>query len=364
MIAHALATADVIQGVNPNLPPVFSLRHLAHLADTDYGLLRTIASRVHDEPYRLFRIRKRPSYDGEVRYRVIAVPDPGLKKTQRWIAQSILSHMRPHPASVAFSKGNRLVDAVRPHCGARWIVEMDIRNFFESVTEISVYRIFHSLGYQPLVALEMARICTRLGSPTPARRKPHWLSHHHYDTISSYNVGRLGHLPQGAPTSPMLANLAVQAFDQSIEEIARHFGVIYTRYADDLTFSTDDRGFDRGSCRLLIGQTSFVMGRHGFSPNITKTSILTPGSRKLVLGLLVDGQAPRLTREFREKMRQHLYYLSAEGAGPSAHARHLGFAAIRGLKNHVYGLAMFARQIELAYGEECLKRLNMVEWPV
>lgn len=364
LLAHAVATADIIQGVNPDLPPVFSLRHLAHLAEADYGLLRAIASRVHNEPYSLFRIRKRPSYNGEVRYRVIAVPSPGLKKTQRWIAQSILAHIRPHPASVAYSKGDRLVAAVQPHCGACWIVKMDIRNFFESVTEISVYRVFRSLGYQPLVALEMARICTRLGSPTPARMTLRWLSHQHYDTIRSYNEVRLGHLPQGAPTSPMLANLAVRRFDHSVEEIARHFGVIYTRYADDLTFSTNDKGFDRAKCRSLIGQISSVMGQHGFSPNITKTSIQTPGSRKLVLGLLTDGHAPRLTREFRQKMRQHLYYLSSESRGPVAHAQHLGFVALRGLKHHVYGLAMFARQIDPAYGEECLEKLNAVDWPV
>lgn len=364
VVAHALATAEYIRAVSPALPPVFTLRHLAHLADADYGLLRTITSRVHDEPYRLFRIRKRPSYDGEMRFRVIAVPDPGLKKTQRWIAQSILAHVRPHPSSVAFSKGDRLVDAVQPHCGARWIVKMDVRNFFESVSEISAYRVFHSLGYQPLVSMELARICTRLGKPTLARTRPRWRSSGERSVIQSYNEPRLGHLPQGAPTSPMLSNLAVREFDRTVEEIARKFEVIYTRYADDLTFSTIDQNFNRDRCRSLIGKVSAAMGEHGFSPNVTKTSIQTPGSRKLVLGLLVDGPTPRLTREFRNKMRQHLHYLSSSTIGPSEHAKHLGFTAIRGLKNHVYGLAMFARQVDRPYGEECLEMLNSVDWPV
>jgi hypothetical protein len=120
VVANAIAAAEAIVAANPALTPVFTLKHLAHLADVDYGLLRSITSRAHEDPYRIFRIRKRPSYEGEERFRIIAVPDPGLLRVQRWITQAILSKARPHAASVAYSKGDRLVAAAEPHCGCRW----------------------------------------------------------------------------------------------------------------------------------------------------------------------------------------------------------------------------------------------------
>jgi RNA-directed DNA polymerase len=77
---------------------------------------------------------------------------------------NVLEHMSPHPASMAFSRGNSIRDAAAPHSGARWLIKMDIMNFFESVTERQVYRVFEDIGYEPLVAFELARLCTRLGA--------------------------------------------------------------------------------------------------------------------------------------------------------------------------------------------------------
>src|SRR5690554_5209992 len=83
VLNNALAAGEHIAAINPDLPPVLTLRHLAHLAGVDYGPLRAITSRANLEPYRIFRIRKRPSYPDEVRFRIIAVPAPVLLKTQR-----------------------------------------------------------------------------------------------------------------------------------------------------------------------------------------------------------------------------------------------------------------------------------------
>jgi hypothetical protein len=287
-------------------------------------------------------------------------------KVQRWITQRILTHAHPHSASVAFSKGDRLVAAAKPHCRARWIMKIDVSNFFESISEKTVYDVFVSLGYQPLVSLEMARICTRLGVATRFRTKKRWLIHDDGSRwkIHRYSSRRMGHLPQGAPTSPMLANLAVRKMDESIRMLAAENGLIYTRYADDITLSTKQNDFARDRCVSVIGSVYAIIAKFGLSPNIAKTTVLSPGSRKLVLGLLVDGREPRLPRRFRGLMRQHLYYLSDPRFGPAKHAQNRGFGSILGLKNHVYGLAMFARQIEPEYGQLCLRTLNSVDWPI
>lgn len=162
----------------------------------------------------------------------------------------------------------------------------------------------------------------------------------------------------------MLANLAVRKLDELIEEIATKCGMIYTRYADDLTLSTKDMTFNRDQAGIVIGKIYAAMGLYGLSPNITKTNILSPGSRKIVLGLLVDGEKPRLSRDFRNLMRQHLHYLGSLKHGPAEHASKRGFSSIRGMKHHIYGLATYARQIEESYGIECIAALNKIEWPI
>jgi RNA-directed DNA polymerase len=373
IVANAIAAASQLKIAS--LPPVFTLAHLAQQAGVDYGVLRCVAQRSPNEGYRIFRIRKRPAHTGERRYRQIAVPAPQLMKAQRWITQAILSKAAAHSASVAFSKGDKLVDAAAAHCRCKWLVKMDVRNFFESINEIAAYRVFRSLGYQPLVSLEMARISTRLAGRSHRRATDRWRVNawrhmeHRWSEIEAYQAYRddpgplLGHLPQGAPTSPMLANLAMREFDAKVAEIANQHGMIYTRYADDLSFSTD-QAITKADCSRVIGKVYKLMGAIGLSPNVTKTRVSPPGSRKIVLGLLVDGAKPRLSREFRALMRLHLHYLLNDDVGPVRHAKARGFVSVVGFRNHLRGLATYARQVDVDYGDGLLRELDNVAWPV
>src|SRR5205823_5981263 len=102
-------------------------------------------------------------------FAVYGVRNVSLMQVQRWIAQRILALGRPHTASFAYAKGNSIKDAAALHCGCRWLIKLDVRRFFESISEIAVYHVFCRLGYQPLVAFELARICTRIGRRTPAQ---------------------------------------------------------------------------------------------------------------------------------------------------------------------------------------------------
>ena len=365
IVSSARKIGEAIVAVHPDLPPIFTLRHLAHLSDVDYGFLRAVVARRGIDPYRVFKVRKR-AVPGESfrRFRVICVPSPSLMQVQQWICKNILALIRPHASSVAYSKGNKLVEAARVHCEARWLIKMDVRNFFESINEIAVYRVFRACGYQALVAFELTRICTRIGDTSGRKNADRWAVTKKRDGIPDYaRVWKMGHLPQGAPTSPMLANLAVRNFDLRLENLADENGLYYTRYADDITLSSA-ADLKRSIAGRLIGQITHSMSRHGLSPNATKTRIVPPGARRVVLGLLIDGPTPRLTREFKLSMRQHLYYLEHEEVGPAAHAASRGFVAIAGMKNHLLGLAAFAKQIEPAYGDQVTARLLAVPWPV
>jgi hypothetical protein len=173
----------------------------------------------------------------------------------------------------------------------------------------------------------------------------------------------MGHLPQGAPSSPMLANLAVREFDVEVTQIADRYGLTFTRYADDLIFSTSSRDFTRKQCSLVVDEVYQAMWGAGLSPNITKTLVSPPGARKIVLGLNVEGETPHLPREFKDKLRQHLHFLLRPDVGPVHHARAKGFASTVGLKHHLQGLVSFARQIEPRYGRSCAESLALVAWP-
>ncbi|REG49003.1 RNA-directed DNA polymerase [Paraburkholderia sp. BL6669N2] len=364
----AVQTGKAIVRTDAQLEPVFTLRHLAYLTDCDYGLLRAIVGRSIQNPYRVFRVHKRPGPDGQKRYRTICAPDPQLLTVQRWLSTNVLNHASSsiHAASTAFAPGCTLLNAAEPHCGARWLIKVDVQNFFESISEIAAYRAFRGLGYQPLVAFEFARLCTRLGRKTSRRSHAQWrrAPWRRYK-IAAYNHDqyRIGHLPQGAPTSPMLANIAMHGADEALHALARSSGLTYTRYADDLTFSTTALDFNRELASIVVRSVYRILGEYGFSPNVAKTQIIPPRARKIVLGLLVDEPNPRLPREFREKMRMHLYYIKKDGVGPARHAANRGFTAVASLRNVLYGLAAFATQIEPQYGLSIRKELDAVAWP-
>src|ERR1700734_2518066 len=98
IINNAASIGDSIASKQSNLPPIFTLKHLAYLSDAPYSLLRVIVSRKLSDPYKTFRIKKRGS-QGEARYRNICVPDPELMRVQRWITKNVLANCEPHSAS-------------------------------------------------------------------------------------------------------------------------------------------------------------------------------------------------------------------------------------------------------------------------
>lgn len=162
----------------------------------------------------------------------------------------------------------------------------------------------------------------------------------------------------------MLANLVMREADTLMTTLADRLGLTYTRYADDLTFSTSDPKFDRQTAIKTVNEAYAILRRFGFTPNIAKTTIASPRSRKIVLGLQVDQDKPRLTRAFKMKMRMHMYYLERRDIGPLVHAERRGFSAVAGMRNHLMGLAAYAIQIEPEYGRNLRERLEALDWPV
>ncbi len=352
VLSEALEQAH--QSQRAGLPAILTLRHLSLRTETRYEDLRTYVETKQD-PYRSFRIRKRSG--GR---RLICVPSHPLMRVQRWLARNVLNRVPTHSASAAYAPGASAVRCARQHCGCRWLVKIDVRNFFESISEIQVFRVFRDLGYNSLISFELARLCTRRygGSPRLGRRV--WQATQKSYRIWQYTDRRIGHLPQGAPTSPMLSNLAMRGLDDRIADIANRLKFVYTRYADDLTLSAGEDGLDRAAVGHVIGEVNAALRSRGLMPNRRKSVVAPPGARKIVLGVLVDGHDPKLPRDFKRRLQLHAYYL--KNHGPVQHARKRGFRSILSLQRHVYGLLSHAHQVEPSFAAQVRKSLSDVDW--
>ncbi len=347
--------ALIVEGMrlrNLELPVVFTLGHVAAICDVPFRYLRDVVGRRFD-PYRVFNVKKR---DGN--YRQITVPNPMLMRVQRWIHQQILLSARISSISTAYGPGCGPVENASRHRGSRWLVKIDVRNFFESISERQVYHVFRSIGYPALLAFEFTRLCTRFSDGTDKRKYRRWRSNSESYSIDAYMAGPVGHLPQGAPTSPMLANLVCRGLDTQLERISQRYGGVISRYADDIVFSAIE--FNRARARKLISEVSSAILRLGFRRNETKTHVVPPGSRRIVTGLLVDSDEPRLTKRFRDVLRMHLFHARTKGI--RAHCEKRKFRSLLGFREHLRGLIAYARQVDPNFAEVCKTEFDALPW--
>lgn len=355
VLAAAVAQIQRVKSHKPPLPAILSLAHLARRAGVEYGVLWNYAARSATEPYLRFSIRKR---SGGLRR--ISVPEPDLKRVQSWLASQVLKNAPVHSASYAFGQGDSTVKCASKHCGAKWLVKIDIADFFGSISEIQVYRVFRSLGYAPLVSFELARICTDRVPQSEKYRLAAWRSKEKGYVVAPYQQKVLGRLPQGAPSSPALSNLAMRQLDEEIAAIAKKHGLTYTRYSDDMTFSTTGE-FSRARGTELIAQVAQALKEKGLFLNRRKSAIIPPGARKVVLGLLVDRQIPALPREFKEKLRQHLYHLGSKGI--DCHVARREFDSVGGAYRYLLGTINYANMVDAEFAAEMRTRFEKLPWP-
>lgn len=315
-----------------NAYPLLTLRHLARETGTEWGYLRSIVERRLNE-YSSIRRRKQ---DGS--FREISAPNPNLMHVQRWMLSNVLTGLQFHDAAFAYRRGLSIKHCAEVHVGANWLLKMDLHNFFGSIEESRVFVVLRRLGYPALLALEMARICTK-PITLPGMTKPRLSGR----GVEAYSTPNRGVLPQGAPTSGALANTIAFRLDTMLASIADEGGLTYTRYSDDLTFSSYE-GLSRTAVSKLILQIEHAISLAGFDVHKGKTRIVTPGARQIVLGLMLTPEAVRLLPEFRHQLDNHIRCV--ERYGPAAHANTRRFDSALSMINYVDGCLAFAVDIE------------------
>lgn len=337
VIEAALANSAIVE--TWGLASVLSLGHLAHQTGAPYNYLRSVVERARD-PYRTFEIRRRQGRTP----RLISSPDATLLYVQRWLLRRILSKVSPHASSYAYENGKSIRQCAQQHLGAKWLVKLDLHDFFHSIDERRVYQQFVTLGYGRLISFEMARICTRQatanGFPYSDRFRATCRPR---AAIPEYSSQLVGFLPQGAPTSGALANLVARSLDERLSIIARDHQLVYTRYADDIVLSALFP-FDRALACRVIRLARRAVEKSQFSLHDKKTHIVPPGARRIVLGLLVDGDRVRLSKNMRARIASHLY--GVENFGLRDHQVARGFSSLLGMVRYIDGMLSFAHDID------------------
>lgn len=212
-------------------------------------------------------------------YRTICSAKSELALYQKYILNNILNSISPDCHAMAYRKGVSVKDTAREHIGKEIVVKIDIKDFFHSVTEKMVYKVFdRNTSYDKSLKMLFTRLCT----------------------VDN-------HLPQGACTSPALANLAFKSIDEEISELCNKQRISYTRYSDDMYFS--GQGFNPYE---LIYSVKGILYRNKFSANDEKTRIYYQGVQQSVLGVCVNNKL-QMPKEYRKHIRQEMYYIKKYG---------------------------------------------------
>jgi retron-type reverse transcriptase len=262
--------------------------------------------------------------------REIWAPQPKLAAAQAWILENILSKIPVGPVAHGFVPGRSTVTNAAPHVKRAIVVNVDLRDFFPTITFPRVRGIFESLGYSPAVATVLALLSTE------APRREVEYSGKKYFVATGPRA-----LPQGACTSPAISNLAAWGLDRRLGGVAAKLGWTYTRYADDLTFSGDTlvpKGEKNPkSVGWLLARVRHVCEAEGFEVNEKKVRVQRRNAAQTVTGVVVN-EKPSTSRAERRKLRAILHHARFEGLEKQNRINHPNYVAW--LRGHVAYVSM------------------------
>lgn len=343
----AVLTAPVIR--EPVGPPRFGLPEIGDVGAlaswlnvsvdeldwfADHGLwLQRASPRLRH--YRVTRIPKRHSG-----FRVIEAPKERLATLQRRILDAILADVPAHPAAHGFVRGRSPFSFAAPHSLHDTVIRVDLKHCFEHITAAQVRAVFTAVGYRSATARCLAEICTTATA---------------FDDLPGddpFHAGLLRgrHVPQGAPTSPALVNLALRRLDFRIAGYAAKNGLAYTRYGDDLALSGDE---------VNVGQLLWVVRNvivdEGFTLHPEKVRVMGDHQRQQLAGLVVN-VGRRSRRSDFDELKALLHNATRTGARAQNRGAHADFRA------HVYGRIGWVATGSAARRRKLLALAAEVDW--
>jgi RNA-directed DNA polymerase len=254
-----------------------------YLGFSSYNELKAI---VYPSLSYLYRGFHTPKKNGE--FRLIEAPKKNLKKIQRFIANDLTNLYTPRNATHGFVKNRSIVTNATSHVDKKYILNLDLENFFGSIHFGRVCKMFqsHPLNLSYSVATVLAHLCCHNGK-----------------------------LPQGAPTSPIISNMISYRLDKQLQTLASNNRCTFTRYVDDITFSfTQTRGRLPKAIVILTRDLQLSLGNellklisdNGFKVNASKTRIASRSYRQEVTGIIVN-ERMNVSRRYIKQTRSMLY---------------------------------------------------------
>jgi retron-type reverse transcriptase len=258
--------------------------------------------------------------------RRLAAPMPRLARAQAWVLHEVLEKLPTEEPAHGFIKGRSTVTCARPHVGHDLVVNLDLSDFFPTITFGRVRGVFQRVGYSPAVATVLALLCTE----SPRARVE-------YDGKRYHAAVGPRALPQGACTSPAISNQVARKLDRRLAGMARKHGLTYTRYADDLTFSGGK--LSQPAIGMLLARVRHVVTEEGFAVNPKKGRVQRASGRQTVTGIVVNDR-PSVPREEVRRLRAILHH--AEKTGLPAQNR----AQIPHFEAHLRGKLAYLHMVD------------------
>lgn len=281
--------------------------------------------------------------------RLLEIPTPRLRRAQRTLLELVVGKVPAHPAAHGFVPGRSASSGAAAHVGRDVVVSLDLRSFFAAVSAARVHGILRTAGYPEAVSYTLTGICTTaapirvLGAMPPGGRDE--------DRYALRTALAVPHLPQGAPTSPQLANLAAYRLDRRLSGLAETTGATYTRYADDLSFS--------GAARLrtgrLVGVVRRIVAAEGFRLNETKTRVRTRSGRQIVTGIVVNERL-NMARPDHDRLRAVLHNAARTGGHAQNRDDHPDFRA------HLLGRIAWVASLNPERGARLRTDFERIDW--
>ena len=358
-IAQWIPSPAVMQPVEAatvwHVPPIETTRALETWLQLNPGELEWLADRKHlnrehpTGPLQHYYYRLLAKRSGGLR--VLEVPKSRLKFIQRQILKHILDRVPVHPAAHGFIRGRSIRSFIEPHTGQIAVLRMDLQNFFPAIPRARIAALFRTLGYPESVAEMLGGLCTHAAPASIfARPDDQWEPR---DREHARWLYTRPHLPQGAPTSPSLANLCAYRVDCRLSALAAASGATYTRYADDLAFS-GGIAFAESANRFAARVASIVMSE-GFAVNFRKTRLMRQGVRQYLAGLVVN-QHGNLPREHFDELKATLTNCVRHGAASQNRAGHVD------LRAHLAGRVGYMESIHAVRGAKLRRIFNQIAW--
>ena len=290
--------------------------------------------------YWAFRVDKRQAYRTFLiprrngKERRIEAPTRTLKYLQRLIHESMSRLYGPHPAVHGFRSEHSIVTNAKSHLGRKYVLNIDIQDFFPSITRKRIYG--------RLIA------------------EPYSLNSTVAHVISMLSTNVFTQLPQGSPSSPVLANMVAAELDSEMAYLCSSLYCRYTRYADDITISTSRNEMhphiarypnSRGTGQVAIGdRLTGLIEKHGFKLNYEKNRLQSYWTRQMCTGLVVNGDRVSLPRPYMRRLRSLVHHWQKNGWQDAANVLHIKenrplFDSRAKLQNHVIGRIGYVKMI-------------------